>query len=214
MSKYTKLILAFLLFFICQKNFAQDVILFKNGNSVKVKILVAENENNEIEYVYFNDTLGPVFKVPLKTISLIKNKGELQVLESLSETFYDSLIKLPLNKIDINQFSCQQIDSIGRTHAQLNFNSRNVGTSIFLITLFCSPISGSIAAVVSNSKTPNTYNLNMPATPFLESEIYQNAYKKQVHKARQEKIAKNYLNANLILLSISIIYYFSRDPDR
>jgi hypothetical protein len=155
-----------------------------------------------------------VFKAPLKTISLIKNKGELQVLESLSETFYDSLIKLPLNKIDINQFSCQQIDSIGRTHAQLNFNSRNVGTSIFLITLFCSPISGSIAAVVSNSKTPNTYNLNMPATPFLESEIYQNAYKKQVHKARQEKIAKNYLNANLILLSISIIYYFSRDPDR
>ena len=54
----------------------------------------------------------------------------------------------------------------------------------------------------------------MPATPFLESEIYQNAYKKQVHKARQEKIVKNYLNANLILLSISIIYYFSRDPDR
>ena len=214
MSKYTKLILAFLLFFICQKNFAQDIILFKNGNSVKVKILVAENENNEIEYVYFNDTLGPVFKVPLKTISLIKNKGELQVLESLSETFYDSLIKLPLNKIDINQFSCQQIDSIGRTHAQLNFNSRNVGTSIFLITLFGSPISGSIAAFVSNYKTPNTYHLNMPATPFLESEIYQNAYKKQVHKARQEKIAKNYLNANLNLLSISIIYYFSRDPDR
>ena len=51
MSKYTKLVLVFLLFFIYQKTFAQDVILFKNGNSVKVKILVAENENNEIEYV-------------------------------------------------------------------------------------------------------------------------------------------------------------------
>ncbi len=75
MSKYNKLVLAFLLFFICQKNFAQDVILFKNGNSVKVKILVAENENNEIEYVYFNDTLGPVFKVPLKPFHLLKIKA-------------------------------------------------------------------------------------------------------------------------------------------
>jgi hypothetical protein len=214
MSKYTKLVLVFLLFFICQKNFAQDVILFKNGNSVKVKILVAENENNEIEYVYFNDTLGPVFKVPLKTISLIKNKGELQVLENLSETYYDSLIKLPLNKIDINQFSCHQLDSMGRTHAQLNFNSTNVGTSIFFTTLFTGPINGAIAAVVSNSKTPNTYNLKMPVSPLIQSEIYQNAYKKEVHKARKEKIVKNYWNANLSLLGIFIIYYFSGNPNR
>jgi len=216
MSKYTKLILAFLLFFICQKNFAQDLILFKNGNSVKVKILVAENENNEIEYVYFNDTLGPVFKVPLKTISLIKSKGTLQVLETQTEIIYDSLLSplLPLNKIDINQFSCHQLDSMGRTHAQLNFNSTNVGTSIFFTTLFTGPINGAIAAVVSNSKTPNTYNLKMPVSPLIQSEIYQNAYKKEVHKARKEKIVKNYWNANLSLLGIFIIYYFSGNPNR
>jgi hypothetical protein len=216
MSKYTKLVFVFLLFFICQKTFAQDIILFKNGESVKVKILVAENENNEIEYVYFNDTLGPVFKVPLKTISLIKSKGTLQVLETQTEIIYDSLLSplLPMNKIDINQFSCHQLDSMGRTHAQINFNSRNVGSSIFLTTLLTGPISGAIASLVSNSKTPNTYHLNMPVTPLLESEIYQNAYKKQVHKARQEKIEKNYWNANIILSSIFIIYNILGNPKR
>ncbi len=200
MSKYTKLVFVFLLFFICQKTSAQDVILFKNGNLVQVKILVVENENDEIEYVYFNDTLGPVFKVPLNKISLIKNNGNILVLENLSKTYYDSLIHLPLNKIDLNKLSCHQLDSIGRTHAQLNFNSRNVGGSIFLTTLLTGPISGLIVAVVSNSKTPNTYNLKMPSTPYLESEIYQNAYKKEVHKTRKEKIVMNYLGGNIPLL--------------
>ncbi len=214
MSKYTKLILAFLLFFICQKNFAQDIILFKNGESVKVKILVAENENNEIEYVYFNDTLGPVFKVPLKTISLIKSNEQVKVIETQTELVYDSLLSplKPMNKIDINNFSCHQLDSMGRTHAQINFNSTVVGTSIFLTTLFTGPINGAVASVVSNSKTPNTQNLNMPISPLIESEIYQNAYKKEVHKARNEKIIKNYWGANLSLFSVFLIYYYSRNP--
>jgi hypothetical protein len=214
MSKYTKLVFVFLLFFICQKTFAQDIILFKNGNSVKVKILVAENENNEIEYVYFNDTLGPVFKVPLKTISLIKSNEQVKVIETQTELVYDSLLSplKPMNKIDINNFSCHQLDSMGRTHAQINFNSTVVGTSIFLTTLFTGPINGAVASVVSNSKTPNTQNLNMPVSPLIESEIYQNAYKKEVHKARNEKIIKNYWGANLSLFSVFLIYYYSRNP--
>jgi hypothetical protein len=216
MSKYTKLVLVFLLFFICQKTFAQDVILFKNGESVKVKILVAENENNEIEYVYFNDTLGPVFKVPLKTISLIKSNEQVKVIETQTELVYDSLLSplKPMNKIDINSFSCHQLDSMGRTHAQINFNSTVVGTSIFLTTLFTGPINGAVASVVSNSKTPNTQNLNMPVSPLIESEIYQNAYKKEIHKARKEKIVKNYWGANLSLFSVFLIYYYSRNPKR
>jgi hypothetical protein len=31
----------------------------------------------------------------------------------------------------------------------------------------------------------------MPVSPLIQSEIYQNAYKKEVHKARKEKIVKN-----------------------
>ena len=210
MSKYSKLVLVFLLFFICQKTFAQDIILFKNGNSVKVKILVAENENNEIEYVYFNDTLGPVFKVPLKTISLIKNKGALQVFESVSETYYDSFIHLPLNQIDLNKFSCHQLDSMGRTHAQLNYSSQSLGNSIFFTTLLTGPAIGAFASVFSNSKTPNADKLNMPVSPLLESQIYQNAYKKQVHKARKEKIITNFWGANIPLLIFVLFNFRSR----
>lgn len=216
MSKYTKLVLVFLLFFICQKTFAQDIILFKNGNSVKVKILVAENENNEIEYVYFNDTLSPVFKVPLKSIALIKSNGQVKVIETQTELVYDSLLSplKPMNKIDINNFSCHQLDSMGRTHAQINFNSTVVGTSIFLTTLFTGPINGAVASVVSNSKTPNTQKLNMPVSPLIESEIYQNAYKKEVHKARNEKIIKNYWGATLTWFMMAVFIHLSLDKNR
>lgn len=216
MSKYTILVFVFLLFFFCQKTFAQDIILFKNGNSVKVKILVAENENNEIEYVYFNDTLGPVFKVPLKSIALIKSNEQVKVIETQTELVYDSLLSplLPMNKIDINKFSTHQLDSMGRTHAQINFNSTVVGTSIFFTTLFTGPINGAVASVVSNSKTPNTQNLNIPVSPLIVSEIYQNAYKKQVHKERKEKIVKNYWGATITWFMMVIFIHFSLDKNR
>ena len=212
MSKYTKLVFVFLLFFICQKTFAQDIILFKNGNSVKVKILVAENENNEIEYVYFNDTLGPVFKVPLKTISLIKSNEQVKVIETQTELVYDSLLSplKPMNKIDINNFSCHQLDSMGRTHAQLNYSSQSLGNSIFFTTLLTGPVIGAVASVFSNSKTPNADKLNMPVSPLIESQIYQNAYKKQVHKARKEKIITNFWGANIPLLIFVIFNFRSR----
>lgn len=210
MSKYTKLVLVFLLLFICQKTFAQDIILFKNGNSVKVKILVAENENNEIEYVYFNDTLSPVFKVPLKSIALIKNEKTILLFKNNTNIYYDSFIHLPLNQIDLNEFSCHQLDSMGRTHAQLNYSSQSLGNSIFFTTLLTGPVIGAVASVFSNSKTPNADKLNMPVSPLIESQIYQNAYKKQVHKARKEKIITNFWGANIPLLIFVLFNFRSR----
>jgi hypothetical protein len=208
--KFLKLVFGIFIYLNFQHINAQDIINFNNGNSVQVKIMEIQNDSNEIVYQYYNDTSGPIFKKSRLLISSIKigKTDSLIILNQMVQTQDTSNLSanIPLYLTNINQYSCLQLDSFGIIHAAQNYSPYGLGNGVFFSTLFLSPIGGGLISAALNNSTPNASNLNMPITPLLNSPIYQNAYKKEVHKIKKERIVQNYSSAIFLQIILAFGY--------
>jgi hypothetical protein len=184
-----------------------------NGTSKTVSL--KQIKKYEIQYKLFIYEDGPLFTQKISEINRISYKnGYVEVInhreiDSLLLADLENLNK-PIKDIDYSYLSYNQIITIANEDAINYYKPNGVGTGHLFVTILTTPLIGGIISVQSNATTPNINNLNMPDKDIIHSPIYQNAYKKRVHKIKKEKIVANYTYSVVFQFLCYIIYIVAK----
>lgn len=178
---------------------AQDTLVKKTGEVIHAKIL--EINPSDIKYLLFDYQDGPTFIESNSDIRTIRYKnGALQ-------TFPESIVS-PVNNsfettLQIRSLSSEEMRLQGTEDAQRFYKGKNSGAGgTTAACIFLGPIYGLISAVACASKPPKDINLNYKDAELMRNPEYSQAYRKQAHKIKKNKVWSNYSIGLVVELSI------------
>lgn len=202
----------FIIFYMIYPSSAQDILIKKNGEEVKAKVITITPQ--EIAYKLFTVpgdslTTAEELRVAKSEVFMIKyENGTKEVFgENNSSQPNDSEdVKLvatapvepPLIKKDkAGQFQKGQADALTYYDGY-----RGAATGTLIVSLL-SPLVGLIPAVACSSTMPQAHNLTYPNHKEFMDIDYQSGYRQRARKTKSSKVWKNWgigLGVNLALV--------------
>ncbi len=162
---------------------SQDILILKNGDSLKTNII--EVGINDITYKKFDTTSSnPSYKILKSSVIAIyyPNGTKDFFSDSNSIASTDSLI----NKD-------QDFYLMGYNDAIKNYKGyKSAATLTFLASLY-SPIIGLVPAIVCSAKPPEYQTLSLSSFASLNNVDYRNGYIHKAKRIKQQKVWKNWL---------------------
>lgn len=167
---------------VCSSLSAQDIIINKEGDEIKAKVL--EITSAEIKYKRFDNQDGPIFTLSKAEVLLIRyENGTKDVFQNQAEE--SSNVKA--------QSSEQDLRMKGMRDSQRYYTGQNSGAGwTAAATILTTPIIGLIPAAAVSSAEPAERNLNYPDAKLMENYEYAKAYKDQAHKTKKKKVWTSY----------------------
>ena len=170
---------AFTALFLLTHCFSQDLILKKNGEEIKSKII--EVGTLEIKYKKFENPTGPTYSILKADVFMIKyENGTKDVFNNEN----------PINNSTI--LTSDDFFNKGKMDAQKYYDGfKGAGTGT-LITSLVSPLIGLIPAIACSSTPPKDENLNYPKPDLMKNTEYYNGYTLKAKKIKQGKVWTNW----------------------
>lgn len=189
-------IFLFVLSLVCSSLSAQDVIINKEGDEIKAKVL--EITSAEIKYKRYDNQDGPIFTLSKTDVFLIKYEN------GTKDVFHNPAEKSSNAK---QQSGEQDLRKKGMRDSQRYYTGQNSGAGwTAAATILTSPIFGLIPAAVVSSAEPAERNLNYPDAKLMENYEYAKAYKEQAHKTKKKKVWTSYgISSGVWLLLILLL---------
>ena len=175
-----RLFLVFLLLFQIKLLPAQDVIIYKNGDEIKTKVI--EVGQTEIKYKKYTNLNGPIFTISKSDVFMIKyENGEKEVYNSESKNKTENNITI-LNHED-------EMYMKGKDDAVVNYKGKNCGdVATLAVTVLTSPLLGLIPASIITSNEPLNENLKYPSAELMKNSSYNKGYIEQATKIKKKKV--------------------------
>lgn len=153
--------------------FAQDVIVFKDGNQVDAKVY--EITLDEVKFKRFDNLDGPIYAVYKRQIDFIQyENGNRDYFKNEGSSATD------LRNNAIND-------------AMTFYQANNTGAGwVAAVNIVISPLFGLIPAVACASTAPARKNLDLPYPDENMDPFYLENYTKTAHQMKKKKIWRNY----------------------
>lgn len=219
--KYLKL-LGFFLGSIPSLLISQDLIVLKNAEEIKSKVV--EITDLTVKYKKWENVNGPIYNLNKNEVLFIRYENGTKEVFTITavpsaepENIITPVPQKPSSAVRNipNQPLVQNIQELdfqkqGQNDALQFYKGKNSGKEwIFSITMLATPGVGAIPAIACLSKTPSNKNLLYPDHELFENNsVYANAYRQQAHKIKKQLILKNYTNgcvANAIFILAIIL---------
>lgn len=177
---------------------SQDIITFKSGDELKVKII--EIGLNDIKYKKVDTSEGnPIYQV-YKT-SVVKIAYSNGVIENISEekNYHDTTTSSTYEELYFK----------GEKDAEKYFKGyHGAGTGTFILS-FLNPVLGLIPAIACSSTPPSEMNLGAPSMELMQKASYRNAYIEKSKHIKSGKVWTNWLIALLINVAAYVVYVYA-----
>lgn len=178
-SLFTTIVLLFIVF-----NFlnAQDLIILKNGDEIKSKVI--EIQKDKIKFRIFDDLTGAVKYINKKNVLLIKYQdGTNIVINSEVNTNVN-------NNTEIKLMDDETIKRIAIEDARKYYSPYSAICATSCLTASFPPL-GAIAAIAINQYPPNNVNLKMPVH-YDNNDIYVKHYTAEAYRVKKRKVWRSF----------------------
>ena len=159
----------------------QDIITFKNGDELNVKVV--EVGVNEVKYKKSED--GPQYAILKDSVFMIKYANGVKEVIAAKPTEVRPLQPTEDEKIKRSKMLFEK----GRDDAYDYYNGGNgAAWGTLGTTLFLSGIIGLAPAIACSSTPPKQFNLNIPQSAYSKEQAYLDGYMKEAHKTKKRKV--------------------------
>jgi hypothetical protein len=172
---------------------AQDTLILKNGQELKVKVL--EILSTEIKYKPSDNLDGPVYQVNKPLVYMIKfANGKKEFIEAAA---VQTPTQTPTNNQNLatppqvvnNNPNSENLCDKGTADAKVNYKGQNCGAGwVSATSVLLSPLAGVIAGSVIASTPPQMSNLNVPNQSLMTNAQYAGCYQGEAHKIKKKGV--------------------------
>ena len=169
---------------------AQDTLILKSGQELKVKVL--EILSTEIKYKPFDNLDGAVYQVDKPLVFMIKfangKKEVIEVTTAQTATNTQNLANVAPQTAN-NSPNTENLCDKGTADARVNYKCQNCGAGWASATsVLLSPLAGVIAGSVMASTPPQMSNLNVPNQSLMANAQYAGCYQGEAHKIKKKGV--------------------------
>ncbi|MCX6187076.1 MAG: hypothetical protein NTU43_08785 [Bacteroidetes bacterium] len=189
--------LFFIAFLITSSVFAQDILVLRNGNEIKSKVL--EITPTEIKYNKYDSKSSVLITILKSEVFMIKYEDGTKDLFSETKKVEQKKIEEP-NSEDLFQK--------GQDDSYQYYSNAGPGTGTLFTTLFAGGIVGLIPAIICSSTTPSDNNLNYPNYELIKNIDYKKGYTMQSKKIKSRKVWANW-GAGVAVNILSYLVYIN-----
>jgi hypothetical protein len=193
-------IVTVLTFLMVGCGYAQDIITFKSGEEVKVKII--EIGLNEIKYKKADTTeSNPTYLVYKTAVLMIKYENGTKDIFTNTNNYQDTTS----NSSDDDLFAK------GTSDAERFYKGyHGAGTGTFITGILFSPLVALIPAIACSATPPNEVNLGAPNYSLLSKAAYRNGYVQQAKHIKQGRVWTNWFVALLVNAATIAVLVFGQ----
>jgi hypothetical protein len=185
-------ILFTIIFFYSNISLSQDLITKKSGEDIKSKVL--EVTTSEIKFKKSDNLDGPIFSLLKTEVLLIRyENGTKDVFNEINS----------IDKVSVNL----DMSSKGTEDALKFYSGKNSGGGwTGVVSALYTPIFGLIPAISCASSEPGNRNLNYPDPELMKNFQYNQAYKKEAHRIKKNKVWKGYgIGSGIFLVVVALL---------
>lgn len=200
MIKFTKT-LFFIIVFTFNLLKAQDIILKKNGDEIKAKIV--EISPTEIKYKAFENLEGPLFVIYKSDVFMIKYLNGTKDVFTETEPIKPKESQPPVEVINKPTYAQGENDAY-----KYYINYKGAGTGNFvgglLLGIFSLPI-----PIATGATPPNEFNLGYPNKILFQDSDYRAGYLHRAKKIKQNKVWSNWAYGCVTGGTLSLLLQFA-----
>ena len=168
--------------FLNAQDVAQDVIIMKNGDEVKTKVVEVGIDNIKHQ----KQSEGPLYVLRKSEVFMIK------YADGTKELYGNNLtteVKVDSSQIEFTgPDKNSQIAFQGQKDGGLFYKGKKSGAGGTLATTLVVGIFGLIPAIACSSTPPSISNLNIPEGIYSKNPIYIDAYRTEAKKIKSRKV--------------------------
>ena len=181
---------------------SQDILILKNGDSLKTNII--EVGINDITYKKFDTTSSnPSYKILKSSVIAIYYPNGTKDIFSVSN-----------RRLDTSKEQIQNFVLKGYADAKKYYKGyKTVATITFASSLY-SPVLGLIPAAVSSFSAPEYQNLGFPEESLMSNPDYKYGYIHKAKRIKQQKVWKNWLIPTSIWVGAITVITFALSGNR
>lgn len=178
--------------------FSQDVIIFKSGDELKVKIL--EIGVSDIKYKKADTTeSNPIYQVFKSSVLMIRYSNGSKDIFNDEKNYHDTTINSSNEDLYIK----------GEKDATIYYKGfHGAGTGTFILTLL-NPVLGLIPAIACSATPPHEVNLLAPNLDLMSKPAYRNGYTQSARQIKSGRVWSNWLVALLIDAAAALVYIYA-----
>ena len=173
---------------------SQDTLYTRNGDEVKVKVLLVTM--NSVTYKKSDNLDGPTYEILKSETAFIKYQN------GTKDIFYtENTIPKKHETIDASCFQAQK--DAKKYYHRIGFSG--AGT---LITCLASPLLGLIPAILCSSTTPNNKRLDYPNAELMKNNVYNECYTNAARSKKSKRVWTYWgigLGVNIAVATILLI---------
>jgi len=190
---------AVLTFLMIGCGYAQDIITFKSGEEVKVKII--EIGLNEIKYKKADTTeRNPTYLVYKNAVLMIKYENGTKDIFTNTNNYQDTT----------SNSSDEDLFAKGTSDAERFYKGyHGAGTGTLLTGMLISPIVALIPAIACSATPPNEVNLGAPSYSLMAKPAYRNGYVQKAKHIKQGRVWTNWFASLLFGIAVVVIYVYA-----
>jgi hypothetical protein len=183
--KKSLLVLFLLIFSLVLGVNAQDIIIKKNGDEIKAKVL--EITLSELKYKNFNNLEGPMISIAKSDVIFVKYEN------GTKDVFGEDKIANTSNPTGMDN---EKLALVGKADARRYYKGYSGAGGGTLVTgLFAGSLLALVPAIATASSAPKESNLQYPNINLVNNPSYVNAYRQEAFKIKKHKIWNNYFIA-------------------
>lgn len=180
-------------------SYAQDIITFKTGEEIKVKII--EIGLNEIKYKKADTSeSNPTYLVYKSAVLMIKYENGTKDIFNDTNNFHDTT----------SNSSDEDLLAKGTSDAERFYKGyHGAGTGTFITGILFSPLVALIPAIACSATPPNEVNLGAPNYSLMAKPAYRNGYIQEAKQIKQGRVWANWIVALLVDVAAVLIYVYA-----